>query len=74
MKEQHNNKRNNRVITYHDENYTLTQLSEKVGINKTTLKERLNLGWSVEDAVNKPVRLWTKGYRTSSGARMESEG
>ena len=69
MKEQQNNKRNNRVITYHGENYTLTQLSEKVGIKKTTLKERLNFGWSIEDAVNRPVRQRTKGYRPS-GARM----
>lgn len=69
MKEQQNNKRNNRVVTYHGENYTLTQLSEKTGIKKTTLKERLNLGWSIEDAVNRPVRQRTKGYRPS-GARM----
>ena len=73
MKEQHNNRRNNRVITYHGENYTLTQLSEKVGINKTTLKERLNLGWSIEDAVNRPVRQRTRGYRPSGTKMVEPQ-
>jgi hypothetical protein len=69
MKEQQNNKRNNHIIEYKGERYTLTQLAEKVGIGKTTLRERLKMGWSVEDAVEKPVRLRTKGYRPS-GARM----
>lgn len=73
MKEQQNNKRNNRVITYHGENYTLTQLAEKVGINKTTLKERLNCGWSIEDAVNRPIRQRTRGYRPSSAKMIEPQ-
>ena len=70
VKEQQNNKRNNRRITYQGETYTLTQLAEKIGMNKTTLKERLNMGWSVEDAVERPVRLRTRGYRPS-GAKMK---
>ena len=61
MKVQANNKRTNRIVTYKGQKYTLTELAEKSGINKTTLKERLNLGWSVEDAVERPVRLRTKG-------------
>ena len=56
MKEQQNNKRSNRIIQYQGRKYTLTELAEKSGIKKTTLKERLNSGWSVEDAVNRPVR------------------
>lgn len=72
MREQQNNKRSNRVVEYRGNSYTLTQLAEKVGINKTTLKERLNVGWSVEDAVNRPIRLRTKGWRMSNcGAKME---
>lgn len=66
VKEQQNNKRTNRIIFYKGERYTLTQLAEKVGIKKTTLKERLNMGWSIEDAVNKPVRLRTRGWRKSA--------
>lgn len=66
MKEQQNNKRNNRIIEYKGKKYTLTQLAEKIGINKTTLKERLNAGWSVDDAVERPVRKRTKGWRQSA--------
>ena len=74
-KEQQNNKRSNRIIIYLGKKYTLTQLAEVVGINKTTLKERLNLGWSIEDAVNRPVRLRTRGWRMSNcGAEMKGDG
>ena len=66
MKEQQNNKRNNRIIEYKGKRYTLTQLAEKIGINKTTLRERLNAGWSVDDAVERPVRKRTKGWRQSA--------
>lgn len=74
VKEQQNNKRTNRMVNYQGKEYTLTQLAELVGIGKTTLKERLNLGWSVEDAVTRPVRLRTRGYRVSNcGADMRGE-
>lgn len=73
-KEQQNNKRNNRMIEYKGKRYTLTQLAEMIGINKTTLRERLNLGWSVDKAVETPIRKRTRGYRPSCGARMESDG
>ena len=70
VKEQQNNKRNNHIVEYKGKRYTLTQLAEMVGIGKTTLRERLKMGWSVEDAVSRPVRLRTKGYRPS-GCRMK---
>lgn len=71
IKEQANNKRTNHIVHYKDTEYTLSQLAEKVGIKQTTLRERLNMGWSVERAVETPVRLRTKGYRMSSGAKMD---
>lgn len=66
VREQQNNKRSNRVIMYHGKEYTLTQLAEYAGLKKTTLKERLNNGWSIEDAVERPVRKRTKGWRQSA--------
>lgn len=70
-KEQHSNTRRNRKIEYNGNTYTLTQLAERIGMNKTTLKERLNMGWSVKDAVEKPIRLRTRGWRMSNcGADM----
>ena len=68
MREQQNNKRSNRVLVYNGKKYTLTQLAEEFGIKKTTLKERLNAGWSVEKSVETPIRLRTKGYRPSGEA------
>ena len=72
-KEQANNKRSNRIVSYRGEQYTVTQLAEMSGLKKTTLKERLNSGWSVEDAVNKPVRLRTRGYRMSERKDGDSD-
>ena len=71
MKEQQNNKRSNRFIEYNGENLTLSQWAERLGIGKTTLKERLNNGWSVEKAFTEPIRLRTKGYRPSRIAKRE---
>ena len=67
LKEQARNKRSNRVIEYKGQKYVMAELAEKIGMNKTTLKERLNSGWSVEDAVEKPIRKRTRGYRPSNG-------
>lgn len=72
-KEQHNNKRSNRIIEYQGKRYTLTQLADFAEINKTTLKERLNNGWSVEDAVKKPIRRRTKGWRMSADMRGKDD-
>lgn len=69
-KEQQNNKRTNRIVNYRGVSYTLTQIAEMFGIKKTTLKERLNSGWSIEDALSRPIRQRTRGYRPSCGARM----
>lgn len=55
LKEQQSNKSNNRLIEYRGKIYTLAQLSRAVGIKREAIAERLNRGWSVEDAVNKPL-------------------
>ena len=60
MKEQQNNKRTNRYISMNGETHTISNWSEITGIKKTTLKERLNSGWSVEKALTTPVRKRAK--------------
>ena len=55
-KEQASNTRRNHIIEYQGEEFILTQLAEKVGINHDTLRSRLRNGWSVERAVETPVR------------------
>ena len=48
---QANNRRNNHVLEYSGERYTLTQLARLRGIKQTTLRARLKRGLSVEEAV-----------------------
>jgi hypothetical protein len=51
MKEQDNNKRNNRMITFNGETHNLSTWADILGIKYSVLLDRLNkLHWSVEDA------------------------
>ena len=55
--ENNNNKRNNANVQYKGEWYTVTQLAQKVNMSDGTLHSRIfRLGWSVERAVETPVR------------------
>ena len=50
-REQNNNRRINRLITFRGETYTLTEWARMLGMNYTTLQNRLDRGWSIEDAL-----------------------
>lgn len=52
--EQNNNKSTNRFIYLYGERFTIGQLARKFSLNKTTLKDRLNAGWDVRDALLRP--------------------
>jgi hypothetical protein len=52
-KEQANNIKTNRLITYDGETKTMTQWAEAIGIKPATLWARLNRGWSIEQALGK---------------------
>lgn len=75
MREQQNNRRNNRKIEYNGEIHTVTEWAEITGIGKTTIKERLNMGWGAEKTLTFPIRPRTTGHRASVGyhsiARMD---
>lgn len=64
---QENNKRNNRIVEYKGEKYTLSQLSKKIGISSATLRERLNRGWK-EDELDMPTNLNNKNIRSGKYA------
>ena len=51
MLTQANNKSNNRVLEYNGESHTVTEWSRIVGISKKVLSNRVNRGWSTEDAL-----------------------
>jgi hypothetical protein len=55
LKEQQRNRRTTHFITFNGETKTLKEWAEQLGINHTTLLERLNYpNWSVEEALTIP--------------------
>lgn len=63
LEEQASNKSTNRILEYKGEKYTLIQLAKKIGMKRSTLGNRLLNGWSVEDAVERPLRKSTRVYK-----------
>ena len=55
-KEQANNTRKNRLISYNGITRTLSEWSDIVKIKQSTIAHRLNAGWSVEKALFMPLR------------------
>lgn len=55
-KEQQNNTRSNRIVLLHGEKMTLTQVAERAGISRAVVAARLARGWSIERAIETPVR------------------
>ena len=54
--EQGRNKQNTHWVTAFGETKTIREWSEKFGIGRTTIENRLLKGWADEDAVSKPIR------------------
>lgn len=59
-KTQNRNRRDNNLVTYKGQTKTLTEWAEQFQIRRTTLANRLKLGWSVEEAISTPVRKFNK--------------
>lgn len=55
-KQQARNRRTSVFITYKGETKVLKDWAIEYGINSCTLTGRLERGWSIEDALNKPVK------------------
>lgn len=51
LKEQAQNKRNNRILTHDGVSMTITEWEEKTGISRSTIKCRIDRSWSVERAL-----------------------
>lgn len=60
MKEQQNNKRSNHIVTLFGVSNTISKWAEITGISKTTIRARLENGWTDEDALTVPVRIQKK--------------
>jgi hypothetical protein len=55
-KDQQNNRRNNRLVEFGGETLTVAQWARKTGIDRRTLRSRLEKGWTAEAALTVPVR------------------
>lgn len=59
QKQQQNNKKNNHLIEYNNENMTLAQAVDKYGVENLTQQtflSRLRQGWTIEEALTKKVK------------------
>ena len=72
--EQKSNTRRNHVLLYNGEERTLTELANINGINPCTLYARVSkLGYSVEDALNIPVKNHGSRYSLNGKSHTISE-
>lgn len=63
IRQQVNNKRNNRRLQHDGFDLTIAQWSRKTGIPTKTLSERIDAGWTIEESLTRPVearRLLTR--------------
>lgn len=60
QKTQQNNRTNNRVIEFNGERLTVMQWSERLGIGRHTIVNRLRLGWPIEKVLS-PVKHGRSG-------------
>jgi hypothetical protein len=54
---QQNNSRRNRRLTFAGETLSLSEWSRRTGVSLSTLRGRIRLGWTAEQALSKPVRI-----------------
>ncbi len=54
------NRRNNRLISHNNETLPLTVWSDRMGIKREVIADRLNRGWSVFDALTTPLNTAAK--------------
>ena len=64
--EQNRNTRKNRYITAFGKTQLLVEWAEEYGIDGYTITLRLKRGWTLEDAISKPVR-----YRSDKGSKKK---
>lgn len=56
--QQANNRSNNHYITYNGETKTMMEWSKELEMSYTTLRKRINAGWDVKVAFERPIGRW----------------
>lgn len=69
LKTQANNRTSNKIYTYNGETMTVAQLCDKYGVPRQLVYGRLKYGWSIEDAIEKPIDTSrrTKAWKSKHG-------
>lgn len=55
-KEQANNRRDNKFLTYNGKTQTISQWAKELNIHENTLRDRIQKGWSEKEIFSKPVQ------------------
>lgn len=58
QKTQCNNTRKNRRITCNGETHTISEWSDITGLSQGTICDRLKYGWSIQEVLFRPRRIW----------------
>ena len=69
-KEQQNNRRDNRKLTFNGEEHTISEWANITKINKTTIRARIDAGWAIEDILTKSVK---KRHNKHDRAKIDEE-
>ena len=56
IKQQANNKSNNRLVEYHGVLYTTSEIADRFKVPRRIITHRLYLGWDIERAIKTPIR------------------
>jgi hypothetical protein len=70
-KEQSRNRRTSRRIAHNGETKTLAEWAEVSGLNPLTLRIRIHAGWSMEDALSRPLRVTRRTRIEAESARLQ---
>ena len=70
LKQQANNRRSNVHVEYHGNVYTLSELADLVGLSQSTIKQRYEDGWSVEDIVKTPYKARKKWSKANADRKL----
>lgn len=60
VKEQANNRSNNRILTHAGKAQTIAEWADETGIQPDTIRKRLLHGWSTEKALTREVRKYDR--------------
>jgi len=64
IRTQSRNRKSNNLITFEGETLCMTAWAERLGVSRSLIKDRLRMGWSVEDAFRLPPIQRKGGNRT----------